>query len=133
MTEDKKTIGLTPENRSVMEQIMDKGFFRDQKDAALFAMGYAINRGIELGSAEGTNTIWNVGSLDPDGEIRLLVGNLFPDTSTPYRLVESFVNAGLAHIGSRMIKEPGMDLNDLLRESPTPAASPSNPPSAEKA
>jgi hypothetical protein len=116
MTEDKKTIGLTPENRSVMEHIMDKGFFRDQKDAAMFAMAYAIRQGVHPGNAEGTNTIWNVGSLDPDGEIRTLIGNLFPETSTPYRVVESFVNAGLLHIGSRIDKEPGIEITDLLGE-----------------
>jgi hypothetical protein len=32
MIDDKKTIGLTPENRSVMDQIMEKGFFREQKE-----------------------------------------------------------------------------------------------------
>ena len=116
MTEDKKTIGLTAENRSVMERIMDKGFFRDQKDAAMFAMAYAIRQGLHPDNAEGTNTIWNVGSLDPDGEIRLLIGNLFPDTSTPYRVVESFVNAGLLQIGFRMDKEPGIEITDLLGE-----------------
>lgn len=122
MTEDKKTIGLTLENRSIMERIMDKGLFRDQKDAAMFAMAYAIGQGIPPGSSEGTNTIWNVGSLDPDGEIRVLIGNLFPDTSTPYRLLEFFVNAGLAHMGARMEKEPGMEITDFLSDSSVAAA-----------
>ena len=117
MTEDKKTIGLTTENRSVMDRIMDKGFFRDQKDAAMFAMAYAIEQGIRAGNSEGANTIWNVGSLDPDGEIRVLISNLFPDTSTPYRLLEFFVNAGLAQIGVRMDKEPGIDITDFLSDS----------------
>src|ERR1700721_3338600 len=121
MTEDKKTIGLTPENRSVMEHIMDKGFFRDQKDAAMFAMAYAIRQGLHPGNAEGTNTIWNVGSLDPDGEIRMLIGNLFPETATPYRVVESFVNAGLLHIGSRIDKEPGIEITDLLGDAGPPS------------
>jgi hypothetical protein len=116
MPEDKKTIGLTLESRSVMERIMDKGFFRDQKDAAMFAMAYAIKQGLHPANAESTNTIWNVGSLDPDGEIRVLIGNLFPDASTPYRVVESYVNAGLLHIGSRMDNEPRVEITDLLVE-----------------
>ena len=117
MTEDKKTIGLTTENRSVMDRIMDKGFFRDQKDAAMFAMAYAIEQGIRAGNSEGTNTIWNVGTLDPDGEIRVLISNLFPDTSTPYRVLEFFVNTGLAQIGVRMDNEPGIDITDFLIDS----------------
>ena len=117
MSEDKKTIGLTAENRSVMDRIMDKGFFRDQKDAAMFAMAYAIEQGIRAGNSEGANTIWNVGSLDPDGEIRVLISNLFPDTSTPYRLLEFFVNAGLAQMRVRMDKEPGMEMTDFLGDS----------------
>lgn len=114
MSEDKKTVGLTSENRSIMDQLMDRGFFREQKDAAMFAMAYAIRQGISPGASEGTNTIWNVGSLDPDGEIRTLISNLFQDTSTPYRLLECFVNAGLADIGARMEKEPGMEITDVL-------------------
>ena len=117
MTEDKKTIGLTTENRSVMDRIMDKGLFRDQKDAAMFAMAYAIEQGIRAGNSEGANTIWNVGSLDPDGEIRVLISNLFPDTSTPYRLLEFFVNAGLAQMRVRMDNEPGMEMADFLSDS----------------
>ena len=117
MTEDKKTIGLTTGNRSVMDRIMDKGFFRDQKDAAMFAMAYAIEQGIRAGNSEGANTIWNVGSLDPDGEIRVLISNLFPDTSTPYRLLEFFVNAGLAQMRVRMDKEPGMEMTDFFGDS----------------
>src|SRR5437588_2992961 len=116
MTEDKKTIGLTPENRSVMEQIMEKGFFRDQKDAALLAMAYAINKEVSPGNFEGTNTIWNVGSLDPEGEVRSLVGNLFPDVNTPYRLAEYLINAGLALMGSEMATDPGLDLTDFLEK-----------------
>jgi hypothetical protein len=119
MIDDKKTIGLTTENRSVMERIMDKGFFRDQKDAAMFAMAYAIGHGVPPGNSEGANTIWNVGSVDPDGEIRVLMGNLFRDTLTPYRLLEFFVNAGLTQMGARMEKEPGMEISDFLGDQST--------------
>jgi hypothetical protein len=122
MIEDKKTIGLTPENRSVMDRIMEIGFFRDQKDAAMFAMAYAIGQATRPGNSEGAGTIWNVGSLDPDGEIRILIGNLFPDTSTPYRLLEFFVNAGLTQLGERMDKEPGMEITDFLADSGTRGA-----------
>lgn len=52
--------------------------------------------------------------LDPDGEIRILINNLYPDTTTPYRVVESFVNAGLAAIGARMEDEPGIDIGDFF-------------------
>jgi hypothetical protein len=116
MIDDKKTIGLTPENRSVMDRIMEKEFFREQKDAALFAMAYAINQGVPAGNCEGANTIWNVGSLDPEGEIRSLVGNLFPDVVLPYRLTEHLINAGLALIGARMAADPGLDLTDFLEK-----------------
>jgi hypothetical protein len=74
------------------------------------------------GNSEGAGTIWNVGSLDPDGEIRILIGNLFPDTSTPYRLLEFFVNAGLTQLGERMDKEPGMEITDFLADSGTRGA-----------
>jgi hypothetical protein len=116
--EDKKTIGLTAENRAVMERLMSKEVFRHDKDMALFAMSYAIRQDSALGSFEGTGTIWNVGSLDPTGDIRVLLGNLFPDTVTPYRLLESLINTGMSEIGSRLREDPGMDVTDLLSNQP---------------
>lgn len=105
MNTDKKTIGLTPGNRTVIEELVQQKFFKDQIDAAKFAMALAIQSGMQPGSAEGAETIWNVGSFDPDGQLKNLIPSLFPGTDAPYRALEHFVNAGLqliaAHISEK--------------------------------
>lgn len=111
MATDKITIGLTPENRSRIEQIMEQGIFKDKMDAAKFALSVAINEGIEPGEAEGTDTVWNVGSFDSDGQLKLIIPLLFENIDTPYRAVELLLNAGIEII-HKSIEETG----DLIRE-----------------
>ena len=121
MKSDKKTIGLTSDNREIIGQMMEKNLFKDQIDAAKFALSVAINSGIEAGQPEGTDTTWNVGSFDTDGDLKSLISVLFPDTETPYRVVEYLINAGLEIIGRHLAENRDLVLAELLKkpESPT--------------
>ena len=69
MPEDKKTIGLTDANKVVMNQIVEKVGFKQDMDAAKFALALAVSRGCEPTQLEGVGTIWNVGSFDEGGDI----------------------------------------------------------------
>lgn len=116
METDKKTIGLTESNKVFIQDLIDKGWFEDKLDAARLAMAIAIREGIEpLVSIDGDSpeTVWNVGSFDPDGELRNVIPILFPSVDAPYRLVEYFLNRGLQLI-SEMIKDPSFELHQLL-------------------
>lgn len=99
---DKKTIGLAPAGEKAMQTVMEQGCFKDMMDAAKFAMSLAIQMNRQPGSIEGANTIWNVGSFDSDGQIRLLIPVLYPDCEAPYRAAESLVDQGLALLLSRI-------------------------------
>jgi hypothetical protein len=92
---DKKTIGLTTSGESIMQEIMSLNYFKDMIDAAKFAMSLAINQNPEINPVEGASTIWNVGSFDPDGELRQLIPTFFPNCKTPYRAVEFLIDLGL--------------------------------------
>lgn len=115
MNGDKKTIGLTSGNREVMSQIMQKNLFKDQIDAAKFAMSLAINSDVRNGYAEGADTIWNVGSFDSNGELRTLMPLLFPNIENPYRLVEYLINAGLEIIGNYLANNKEIVFQDLVK------------------
>lgn len=128
MTTDKKTIGLTPEARAVLDKLAQSGYFQDQMAAAKFAMSYAINAGLS-GSPEGADTTWNVGSFDSDGEMRNIIPALCGGTETPYRTVEQLINLGLAAIGKRIEDARRIDLVDLM----TVSAGPAKAGGAEKA
>lgn len=112
MSTDKKTIGLTAKNRVVVEALVEQKLFKDQIDAAKFAMSLAIQSGAQPGSVAEAETIWNVGSFDADGQIKNLIPSLFPGIDSPYRAVEYFVNIGVQIIGSQI--EEGKSVSDLM-------------------
>lgn len=114
MSTDKKTIGLTADNQRVMEHLVERKLFKDGIAAAKFAMAVAINSGSELRSAEGAGTIWNVGSFDTENELKNLITVLFPDTTTPYRLVEDLINSGFKMIGRELARKADMNPVELL-------------------
>jgi hypothetical protein len=114
MIADKKTIGLTPENESIMDHLMTLGLFNDKIEAAKFALALAINRGIKPGALERAETVWNVGSFDSDGHLRNLIPALFPGTELPYRAVESLLNAGIEIIGQDMAAGREIDVIALM-------------------
>lgn len=112
MASDKKTIGITKGNAAALAQLVASGHFGSELDAAKFAMAHAISNGIEGGTAEGAETKWNVGSVDPDGSLRSLVEALFPDASEPYRLAEPLMNEGIGLLATKV--SGTADLYDTL-------------------
>lgn len=117
MTNDKKTIGLAPPTREIMNQVMEAGIFRDQMDAAKFAMALAINANVTDEQIEGRGTVWNVGSFDSDGELKNLIIALFPNVETPYRQIELLFNKGLEIIGNHLAENRELDIVQLMKES----------------
>lgn len=95
MASDKKTIGIAKSNAASLARLVSSGNFSSELDAAKFAMAHAIKTGAQGGTAEGAETKWNVGSVDPDGSMRSLIEALFPDVSEPYRVVEYLMNEGI--------------------------------------
>lgn len=110
---DKKTIGLTATGEKAMGQMMEQGCFKDMIDAAKFAMSIAIREGDAPMSVEGTNTIWNVGSFDSDGQIRQILPVLFVGCETPYRAAESLIDQGLTRM-KHIVETGNFDATDLL-------------------
>ena len=92
---DKKTVGITSANERVLGALVAEGLFGSEIEAAKFAMARAIDNRVERGTAEGAETKWNVGSLDPDGALKAVVQALYPEETMPYRLVEHLMNEGL--------------------------------------
>ena len=97
---DKRTIGITSDNESVLTALVAEGLFASEIDAAKFAMGRAIDLETPRGTTEGTGTKWNVGSVDSDGTMKAIIQALYPDESQPYRLIEHLMNEGLGLLKS---------------------------------
>ncbi len=111
---DKKTIGLTLENRRVMEHLIEKNLFHDGLAAAKFALAFAIKSDANPVSLEGVETIWNVGSFDQEGELRNLIPVLFPDVETPYRFIEELMNIGFSLLGDLVKVKKNLDVISIM-------------------
>ena len=98
MASDKKTIGIIRESAAALASLLNAGHFESELDAAKFAMALAIRQNVPAGSTEGADTKWNVGSVDSDGSLRLLIEALYPGAEEPYRLVEHLMNEGLRRL-----------------------------------
>ena len=120
MAQDKNTIGVTPENRQFLADVVESGLFNEEMDAAKLAMSVAILRGIEIGEATSAETKWNVGSFDKDGHIKIVLVALFPEHPTPYRLSEYLINRGLQILKSEMAANPSFDIATLQKSSVAP-------------
>lgn len=116
MSEDKKTIGLTAEGREALQHLMGLQWFRNELDAAMLAMAIEAHSGTVPEPTEGTDTKWNVGSLDPDARGVML--SLYPDHPHPYRAVESLMNMGLIRLSRSVRVDGGEALELLLQRAP---------------
>jgi hypothetical protein len=102
MERDRKGIGLTQENIHLLAAIEERKWFADAQDIARFCLGYAIRANVPDGVTVGTETRWTAGLFDPTGEIRALVEALYPQNTTPVRLMEHLVNVGLGLVSARL-------------------------------
>lgn len=100
--DDLEGVGLTSETRAILTELEAKQWFRDGQDLALFCMAYAIRAKISVGVTEHRKTQWAAGNFDKNGEIRALLAALYPDCTTPVRLMEFFVNEGMKMVAARV-------------------------------
>ena len=120
MAEDKRTIGVTESADHVLAVMVEQGYFADGIDAAKFAMALAINFGANANerdlTVESTTTKWNVGSFDPDRQLRSLINALYPNIDQPYRLLEFLIDDGLRRVSEHIELVGEFDVIALLDE-----------------
>lgn len=106
MSTDKKTIGILSENLTALQELVESGNFSSEIDAAKFAMAHAIKSGVTASTSDGSDTKWNVGTVDPDGKLREMLGIFYPNVTEPYRLLEFLMNTGLTDIVGKKGRSP---------------------------
>jgi hypothetical protein len=119
MAEDKVNIGLSIEASKIADILEETGYFDDKLTIAKFALAYAVRNGLDdnlaeykVGEAGGTK--WNIGSVDNDQYLRDLIVSLYPDSETPYRIIEALMNKGLQSIGAIIAKEGLSKISKLM-------------------
>ena len=112
---DKKTIGVSPSNESILNALAESGHFQTDADAAKLAMAYDVDCELDRGVAEGANTKWNVGTFDDaDRTIRAFIEATYPSEQNPYRQVEYLINEGLNLLKQRYDDGAAPDVADLI-------------------
>jgi hypothetical protein len=126
-TAGRVTISLTSETDAVVGDLCRRFHIKERMDVAKVGFAYGVRVGLvptahdrPLGS--GTGSTWNVGTLDPGGELRSLVLALYPDSEEdPYLLVEALINRGLVALARGVEADQPVTLTDLS-ELPPPRA-----------
>ena len=115
MEHDKDVIGLSAESQRYLKELEERGWFNDGQELARFALAYAVRANTRAGNASQVETRWASGNFDKTGEIRAVLGALYPGCKTPVRLMEHLVNVGLSLLHSGVTRD-GKGPAELLTE-----------------
>jgi hypothetical protein len=111
------TIGLSDVAHVRLRKLKEDGHFAEMADAYRFAIGLALAHGISPDPIAGSRTtIFNIGTLDPDGSIRTAVATLREPSDEPvYRSAERYAEWGVTEL-SRRAETGTLSLAEVLRE-----------------
>lgn len=118
-TSSRVNIAFTPAATKAAKRLQERFPFADLVDVARVGTAYALRAGLPLtraadfGSANGSN--FNVGSVDPQGELRDLLLALHPEIDEdPYRVVETLMSAGTVALDQKVSDGEVLSLRDLI-------------------
>ena len=106
--EDRRTLGVTAEGANMLDQIMETGWFAEEMDVFKTSISLAFANDLFINPSEmtGVATKWNVGTLDPDNSLRLMVYSLSQQrVARPYAHAEARAAAGLEFLKRRLVDE----------------------------
>lgn len=118
-TAGRRNIAFTPTATAAAKRLQERFPFEDLIDVARVATAYALRekmplaRPADFGSANGSN--FNIGSVDPKGELRDLLLALHPEIDEdPYRVVETLMSLGAISLDKRLALGEVLSLRDLI-------------------
>ena len=104
-------IRLSKEASEIAERLVATGKFENVITVAKFALSYALKNYFDefdpinyvVTDSGGNN--YNIGTVDNDGMLSVLLKTIYPNASTPYTYARSLMVFGLMKIGERMKQE----------------------------
>jgi len=96
-------IALSGPAEVAKDEIMRRFPFAERQQAIRVGLAYAIRcelepvRGQEFGKA-GVGQNLNIGSFDPNGELRAIIEALYPGAGDPYVIAETLMSLGLVQL-----------------------------------
>jgi hypothetical protein len=114
-------IAFTPAAEAAARRLKDRFPFTTLVEVARVGAAYALRARMSLtrpdgfGKADGSN--FNVGSVDPQGELRDLLVALHPEIDEdPYRAVETLMSLGTIALDEQVAAGEVLSLRDLIGE-----------------
>jgi hypothetical protein len=112
-------IAFTPPAEAAARRLSDRFPFAGLVDVARVGTAYALRaklsltRSANFGSANGSN--FNIGSVDPQGELRDLLLALHPEIDEdPYRVVETLMSVGTIALDEKVASGEVLSLRDVI-------------------
>lgn len=97
---DRITVGLTKETHELLQKLQAEGIFDEMRDGYRLGIALAIARGGIAAEDQAMRTFVNVGTLDPDGAIRDMITELYPEAAgKPYAIAERLAEYGVSQLG----------------------------------
>lgn len=117
---DLVNVHLSKDASAVVERMEATGCFDQKITVAKFALAYAIKYHFDeidpqkyvLPDSEGSN--FNIGTLDPDGQLATLLRALYPCKDTPYFYARALMVFGLMKLGERFEREGLQTISALM-------------------
>jgi hypothetical protein len=117
----RRNIAFTRAGEDAAHRVQEKFRLPDLLDAARLSVAYAVRESLpaqrrqDFGPTNGSN--YNVGSVDPAGELRDLIMAVYPNLAEDaYRIVETFMTDGAIVLDGRISRGEILSLSDLLEE-----------------
>ena len=113
--EEPTTVGLTHHGHERLQQLKAAGYFADMADAYRFAIALGLAHG-SMGDPATRETIFNVGTLDPDRSIHHAISALMPcEGEAIYKLAERLAEWGVDEMCQQM-ERGELSLSRFLKE-----------------
>lgn len=109
-------IGLAEDVHSVLEQWVDNGIFREQRDAYKFAVAFALAKKCQPPEYKIQNK-FGVASIDPDRSLYIATKHLcdIPEDESVYKYIQRLASWGVSEL-EMVVQETGnIELGELLR------------------
>ena len=117
MTKEPTTIGLSESGHRKLQSLKEDGYFREMTDAYRFSIALALAHGAKpKKSKNGRKTIFNVGTLDPDGSLFAAISALREGNDEPiWRTAEGLAEWGVEEL-SKLSNSGEIAFGELLSE-----------------
>ncbi|MBU2601348.1 MAG: hypothetical protein KKA32_04185 [Actinobacteria bacterium] len=115
---DRTQVGLPDSTDDLLKELRSNTrWFRDEVDVYRVAVTVALARGLRPREDEvdsGYTTKFSVQTLDPDGDLKLLIMSLVPAYGdSPYRWAQSLANKGVHYLHNEIVRN-GRSIAEVL-------------------